>query len=242
MRHASTAGLGLLLVASTLSSVGCATTMPVPAAVQCPPQTADRRTPEDLWAELEQGNNGFVGGEVHYDGLVELREKTAKQQNPPVSILSCSDSRVLPEVTFERTINQIFVARVAGNVAPRDQTELASLEFAVANGWTTLLVVMGHGDCGAIKSALATDDSGLTPALLALVTRIREGFRQAGIPRNDAPTAEQLRAATDANTRYVANQLTLDSRLLAACVGTKQLTIYTAYYDAATGRVERISR
>ena len=218
--------------------------LPAPAAVECPPQTADRRLPEDLWAELEAGNAVFVGGDVHYTGLAGLRTATAGQQNPPVSILSCSDSRVLPEVTFQRTINQLFVARVAGNVAPRNQTELASLEFAVANGWTTLVVVMGHSDCGAIKSALQTDDrdSTLTPALLALVGQIRRAFVGTDIRRTNSPTAEQLRRATDANIRYVANQLTRDSALLGACVTNKQVTIYTAYYDAASGRVERIAR
>jgi carbonic anhydrase len=235
MRHASAAG-GLLLVASTLFTAGCAS-MPAPQTVECPPQTADRRTPEDLWAELVKGNGVFVGGDVHYTGLVDLREKTAKQQTPPVSILSCADSRVMPEVTFERTINQLFVARVAGNVAPKNQSELASLEFAVLNGWTTLIVVMGHSDCGAIKAALATNDPP-TPALRALVAQIRPALR--GIPRTDNPTAEQLRRATDANTRYVANQLTKDSALLAKCVATRQVTIYTAYYDGATGRAERL--
>jgi len=233
MRRLPPACLSLLL-ASTMFLAACASA-PVATTIECPPRTADPRTPEDLWTEYIEGNGVFVGGDVHYTGLAAVREETKKQQRPPVSILSCADSRVMPEVTFERTIGELFVVRVAGNVAP--VLDVASLEFAVANGWTTLLVVMGHADCGAIKAALATGEPG-TPALRALVAQIRPALT--GFPRTDNPYEDLLRRATEANVQYVAAQLTRSSELLAKCVAAKQLTIYKAYYDTASGRVVRL--
>jgi len=157
-------GLTWLGATSAASAATAAAACPLPP----PPLPV-----EEQWADLMAGNAVYVNGDVHYSGLRPLRRGMASWQAPPASILSCADSRVMPELAFERTVGELFVARVAGNVA--GELDLAGLEFAVANGWTNLLVVMGHSDCGAIKAALATADP-TTPALKALVKQIREAW------------------------------------------------------------------
>ncbi len=203
--------------------------------VACPLLARQPETPEQLWRQLTIGNATFVGGTLTFKNLAKEREESAAHQSPPVSVLSCADSRVPPELVFDRSINALFVVRVAGTVA--DPFDIASLEYAVAHGWTKLIVVMGHSQCGAVTAALKTTDPS-TPSLLALVQRIRESFD--GIPRTDSPSAAELRRAVEANTRFTAKYLVEHSIVLREAVAKKQIEIVPAYYDLASGKVERL--
>ena len=216
-------GLGFVLLA-----------LPAVAAAQAAPPTQDQ-----LWAEMMEGNAIFVEGTVEYAGLRPLRRAMAEWQAPPVSAVVCSDSRVMPEVLFARTVGELFVTRAAGNLV--DTLDLGSLEFAVLNGWTSLIVVMGHSDCGAVKAALGPDPVPPAPplpdAFAAVVTEIRKalvGFVRTGDPLRD------LRLATDLNTRYVARHLPERSTLLRDRVASGKVRIVTAYYDVGTGKVEAL--
>src|SRR6202040_476083 len=135
-----------------------------------------------LWNSLMEGNRTFVAGRVTFEHLADLRHESAAHQEPPVTVLSCSDSRVPPELVFDRSLDQLFVVRVAGNVA--SAFELASIEFAISNGYTKLIVVLGHEECGAVRAAL-TATAPSTPTLVTLVQRIRESFT--GIDPNLEP-------------------------------------------------------
>jgi carbonic anhydrase len=181
------------------------------------------QTPETLWSDLTAGNARFVEGRLDYCALHQLRNATAGGQSPPTSILSCADSRVPAELVFDRSIGELFVVRVAGNVD--DTFNMASLEYAVVNGWTKIIVVMGHSDCGAVKAALKPPEPGKpTPALYELILRIRKSFKT---PPRD------LREATIMNINYTAEQLAMNPVF-------KGVPIVKAYYDVATGKVERI--
>src|ERR1051325_8623649 len=128
------------------------------------PQTAD-----ELWADLMKGNELFVEGQVVYGSLRSARATWATKQNPPVSILSCADSRVPAEILFQRTVGELFVVRTAGNI--EDEFNVASLEYAVAKGWTKLIVVMGHSECGAVDASLAEPKKDEpTPSLWPITT------------------------------------------------------------------------
>jgi len=175
----------------------------------------------ELWNELMAGNAQFVAGHLDYCALHQLRNATAGGQSPQTSILSCADSRVPAELIFDRSIGELFVVRVAGNV--EDTLGTASLEYAVLNKWTKVIVVMGHSDCGAVKAALDPPDK-LTPALQELVLRIQKSFK---IEPHD------LRQAIIMNINYTAEQLSLNPTL-------KGVPIVKAYYDVATGKVEQI--
>ena len=126
-------------------------------------------TPEAAWQTLMAGNATYVAGALPYTDLAARRDETAGGQHPPVTILSCSDSRVPPELVFGRTVGDLFVVRVAGEVA--DSFAIASIEYAIEHDWTKLIVVMGHEECGAVVAALSPDDPP-TASLVILVQRI----------------------------------------------------------------------
>jgi carbonic anhydrase len=182
------------------------------------------QTSQTVWSDLMAGNARYVEGRLDYCALHQLRNATAGGQSPQTSIISCADSRVPAELVFDRSIGELFVVRVAGNVD--DTFSIASLEYAVLHGWTKVIVVMGHSDCGAVKAALGSPEETekLTPDLRKLVLRIQKSFK---IEPHD------LRQAIIMNIDYTAEQLSMNPLL-------KDVPIVKAYYDVATGKVERI--
>jgi carbonic anhydrase len=192
------------------------------------------QTPDALWNSLMEGNRAYVAGRVAFDNLVELRHHSADHQNPPVTILSCADSRVPPELVFNRSIDQLFVIRVAGNVA--GPFDLASIEYAIANGYTKLIVVLGHEECGAVRAALDAGDPG-SPSLVALVQRIRQSFVGLDHWAVDPPT---VRRAVEANARSSAAFLLANSKIIRDAVQSGKVGIVVAYYNLGSGAVERI--
>lgn len=180
-----------------------------------------------LWGELMEGNARFVKGSIEYQSLRQLRNATAGGQAPQTSILSCSDSRVPVELIFDRTVGELFVVRVAGNVD--DVFGIASLEYAASSPryWTKLIVIMGHSDCGAVKASFTEPKppGTPTPSLYALIMRIRKSF---------TARDEDLKARTIDNVCYTYRQLQGN-----AVFG--KLPMKTAYYNASTGAVEEVS-
>ena len=191
-------------------------------------------TPDQLWTALLQGNKTFAAGKLSFDDLKKEREELIAGQAPPVSVLSCADSRVPPELVFNQSLGALFVVREAGNIA--DDFAIASLEFAILNGWTKLIVVLGHEDCGAVKAALGAGDPN-TPALMVLAKRIRMSF--VGIPY-DSRDAANVRRATEANARYSAAQLLAASKVIRDAVLTGQVKVVSGYYEFGTGEVKKI--
>ena len=185
-------------------------------------------TPDRLWTQLMAGNDRYVTGSLSYTTLRQRRLDTADHQSPPVTILSCSDSRVPPELIFDRTVGDLFVSRVAGNVV--DDFDLASIEYAVLKGYTKLIVVMGHQSCGAVETALEGCGSGSprpvgSPSLAALVARIREAV--GGRDPHDVAGAVQ------ANVLYTMAYLKSESAIIRNAVDrpTNPVRIVGAYYS-----------
>jgi carbonic anhydrase len=117
-----------------------------PKEPYCPPPTLNPLS------ALENGNKRFIdSGQQHPRQSVSYARKLNCCQKPFAAILSCSDSRVPPEVLFDQGFGDLFVIRVAGNVATKDA--LGSLEYAVDELGTKLVVVMGHTRCGAVAAA-----------------------------------------------------------------------------------------
>ena len=200
----------------------------------CAPLAAQPVDPDKLWEALMAGNRHYVAGTLTYDHLKEMREHLADHQNPPVTILSCADSRVPPELIFNQSLGTLFVVRVAGNTP--DTFDLASVEYGIANGYTSLIVVLGHENCGAVKAALAAEDPG-TPSLLALVQRIRASFPSAKWDEKDASV---LKSAVQANARAAAALLPAQSKVIRDAVLSGRVRIIAAYYDLHAGVVEKV--
>src|SRR5256885_2954941 len=106
---------------------------------------------DQIWNELASGNRRIVRGKSKPHNLVARRRELAKTQNPRAAVLSCSDSRVPPELVFDQGLGELFVVRSAGENA--DPIAIGSLEYAVEHLGSTVIVVMGHQSCGAVKAA-----------------------------------------------------------------------------------------
>ncbi len=119
-----------------------------------PEQTASTLT------ELLDGNRRFVSGTPEYPRDIEAAKAVAGGQQPTAAVFTCIDSRVVPEVLFDRDFGQILVARTAGHVI--DRAAAGSLEFGAAELGVSVIVVLGHERCGAVKAALDAVEHGET--------------------------------------------------------------------------------
>ena len=149
---------------------------------------------EEALLRLKNGNvkytiSGFFTGEI---GERIRKETFENGQKPFAVVISCSDSRVLPEVLFSCGIGDLFVIRVAGNVAL--DTEMASIDYCVNHLGVSLAVVLGHTNCGAVKAALKGHNNGL-------VARITSDI-QKGIGRE-----QDYCSASKLNVKYQAEKL-----------------------------------
>jgi len=100
---------------------------------------------------LLEGNKRYVEGNFAPKDIMAKREATKDSQRPFAAIVSCSDSRVVPEFIFDQTLGELFVIRTAGNIV--DTITLGSIEYGVEHLHTRILVVLGHEKCGAITAA-----------------------------------------------------------------------------------------
>ncbi|MCW3476351.1 carbonic anhydrase [Limobrevibacterium gyesilva] len=183
-------------------------------------------SPEAALAGLMDGNRRFVEKRMasFQEDLDILKQKTAEKQEPFAAVLSCADSRVPVELVFDQSIGQVFVARVAGNIASAEI--IASLEYGAAVLGTRAIVVMGHGGCGAVKAAI---DAKPVPGQISTLYRsLRPAVDRAG---------GDLTEAVKANARIQAALLRDSSPVIAEMVKQGRLTVVASYYDLATGRV-----
>ncbi|HSM93900.1 MAG TPA: carbonic anhydrase [Anaeromyxobacteraceae bacterium] len=189
--------------------------------------------PDAVLKQLKAGNARFVAGKsTHPDGSVGRRKELTKGQAPKAVVLGCSDSRVPPELIFDEGLGDLFVVRVAGNVA--DPVNLGSVEYAAEHLGTGVVVVLGHHACGAVK---ATAESGgkAEGNIGAIVAEIAPAVEQA----KASPGKEGLLDdSSHANARRAAAALTERSPVLKHLVEEGKLKIAVAVYDLASGKVE----
>jgi carbonic anhydrase len=194
-----------------------------------PPQTAD-----EALARLQAGNARFIRGEARFPTVQkEVLADLSKGQQPYVTILGCSDSRVPPELVFDAGFGELFVIRVAGNVL--GPSILGTLQYAALHLHTPLFVVMGHEGCGAVKAAIASRFDGSRQA-----GRIEILLEQI-IPALDeldpqAEPAELLSTAVEANVRRTVREL-LATPEAQARMGEGMFKLVGAIYELDTGRV-----
>jgi carbonic anhydrase len=200
--------------------------MVLPVAVQA--QTT--LTPDQALKELADGNARFVAGQpAHFAQDVEiLKQKTVDKQEPYAAVLSCIDSRVPVELVFDQSIGHILAARVAGNIATAEI--IASLEYGVAVLGTTAIIVLGHGNCGAVKAAIAA--KAVPGQISALYPYIRPAVDMAGADVN---------AVSKANARIQAMTLQESSPVLGEAAKQGKLKIAAGFYDLTTGSVEMLA-
>jgi carbonic anhydrase len=187
---------------------------------------------DDALRRLMSGDKRFVAGkseEPHGAALVERRHTLAKDQKPFAVIVSCSDSRVPPELVFDASLGDIFVVRTAGEVV--DAVGLGSIEYAIEHLGTRLVVVLGHQRCGAVSAAVsgATETGDIPDVLKAILPAVEETKGQSG---------DQIDNAVRANARDIAKHLQNAGPIIPPLVQTGEVKIVAAYYSLDTGRVE----
>jgi carbonic anhydrase len=187
--------------------------------------------PVDAMARLVAGNDRFVNGRLkHGDQSPRRRMQVAPHQCPWVAVIGCADSRVAPEIVFDQGLGDLFVCRVAGNVA--DTIVTGSMEYAAEHFHPALIVVLGHERCGAVGAALDALRSGVLPpaSIGALARQIIPNVR--GV----AAGPDQWAQAVAANAEAVAAELRL-SPVLAPRIKVSRLRIISATYGLESGRV-----
>ena len=194
---------------------------------------------EEALQRLQEGNKRFVAG-IRGNKLPHIHSipKNKNAQNPFAIILGCSDSRVPAEIVFDQGMGDLFVIRVAGNIVAPSQ--LGSIEFAVENFGTQLVVVLGHSSCGAVTTTL---DDIQHPGIqrhsnvFSIVGRIRPTVEPL-LQEKSLTGDELLEAAIRANILASTNQLRHESPLLENYINQNTLMIVAAEYSIATGEVD----
>ena len=191
-------------------------------------------SPEEANSLLVEGNERFVhNASKHPHQSTKRVSETAAGQHPFVTVLSCSDSRVPPELLFDEGFGDVFSVRVAGNVANSD--EMGSVEYGVDHLGTPLLVVMGHTKCGAV-TAVATHATvhGHIPALVAKIGTAVEAAH-AKLP--NASDTEIVPEAIKANVFESMATMLRESDAIRERVDSGKTRMIGAVYDITTGTV-----
>ena len=178
-------------------------------------------------ARLKAGNERFV--EDQLEGKLQdsrRRGQLTCRQTPYAIILSCADSRVVPELAFDTGLGEIFVIRVAGNISNTES--IASIEYAVANLNVNLVIVLGHERCGAVEAAIGGGDAGHNlNMLLAHIT-----------PAIEASEDKSTAAIVKKNAELNAQGLLERSSIIRGADESGHLKILPAYYNLGSGKVD----
>lgn len=198
-----------------------------------PVQKPQPVSPDAAIKRLMEGNQRFIDGKRLNPNQSRLRlQETSVAQYPFAAILGCADSRVPAEIVFDQGLGDLFVVRVAGNVA--SQTAIGSLEFATAVLGAQSIMVLGHARCGAVSAAIKGDP--LPGRIGVFVEEIK-------------PSVESVRFKTGnleensiiANVQYQVRKLAESSTILAKLMKEGKLKIVGGRYDLATGKVTMLT-
>lgn len=180
--------------------------------------------------KLIEGNNRYINSNtVCHEDWSAKRLAKAEGQAPFAVIITCSDSRVPPEIVFDQTLGSLFVVRVAGNIV--DDFAIGSIEYGVSVLGADLIVVLGHSNCGAVEGALKgmKFDNHIQEVLNAIQPAVQASKNEKG---------DALENAIRANVKYVEAKLSKSRPVLANLLGQGKVTIVGGYYDLASGKVD----
>jgi carbonic anhydrase len=190
----------------------------------------------EAWAQLMTGNARFVAGDPVRRDLVAERAGGVEGQAPSAAVLSCSDSRVVPELIFDQGPGDLFVTRVGGNVLT--SALLASLEFSVVFLGVRLIVVMGHSACGTLSAAVGMLEAGeVLPGHIAELVREVE---PAVVRAQKAAAGDLLENVCAENVRQQVARLRAAPLIAGDGHGQEAIEIIGATYDLATGKVSAL--
>lgn len=190
---------------------------------------------DDVLALLTRGNARFAAGTPEYphEGAAR-RAEVAAGQHPLATVISCSDSRVPPEILFDEGLGDLFIVRVIGNIGGMDET--GSAEYGVEHLQTPLLVVLGHSKCGAVTAAVThAEVHGSIPPLLA---HIKPAIWTARHEHPKLKGAALVPATIETNVLHSMAELFNRSVIIRERVRAGKLKVVGALYDIESGRVQ----
>ena len=189
-------------------------------------------------AQLRSGNQRFASGKPAHRMDPVKRAELLLGQQPKAVIVGCSDSRVPAEMVFDQSLGDLFVIRVAGNIVAPSQ--IGSVEFAVEQFGTRLVVVLGHSLCGAIEAAIdaiRNPDTQRSRNMRSIVDRIKPAIRGIDVKDQSISQGKLQSLAVRANIAYSVHQLRHGSQILEQCVHDAGLEIAGAEYSLENGIV-----
>jgi carbonic anhydrase len=190
---------------------------------------------DESLTKLLDGNKRFVSGELAKKDIGESRrQELTKGQSPFATVLSCSDSRVAPELIFDQGLGDIFIVRVAGNVV--EKTTLGSIEYGVEHLHTPLLIILGHESCGAVKATLETKGKP-EGNIGAILKKIMPAVNTAKKAKKDPK--DTLDIAVQENVKNTYKDV-MKSKIVSELVHEGKLKVVAAEYYLGTGKVEMI--
>ncbi|MFC1514080.1 carbonic anhydrase [candidate division KSB1 bacterium] len=182
----------------------------------------------NIFKSLLQGNERFINDTpAHPKQNSERRKEISEAQYPIATVLTCSDSRITPELIFDVGLGELFVIRVAGNII--DDSVMGSIEYSVEHLKVSLVIVQGHQDCGAVKAAIySINEKGSIPGILKSIK----------IPadQND----DIVHQTMINNVNNVVRELKNSEPILKKYADIGKLDIIGTYYDLESGKVEKI--
>ena len=201
-----------------------------------PAQDGFGQTPRTALDRLEAGNARFAADQcAHPHGGSKRRAETSENgQHPFATVVTCSDSRVPPELLFDAGIGDLFVVRVAGNVC--HVGELGSIEYGVVHLETPVCVVLGHTQCGAVTAVAQGADLG--GPIARLVQPIQEVVAQVRSTSESLEDGALVDAAIRANVARAIDDLLAGSAATRARVADGALQVIGAIYHLDDGTVE----
>ncbi len=223
---------GLVAAGGVLASMPALEALPQ-AQPQAPPVS-----PDEALKRLQAGNARFVRGRTRASSANTVRRaKLAEGQAPFAVVLGCADSRLPPELVFDQGLGDLFTVRIAGNTAS-SSVVVGSVEYSTAVLGSTLIVVLGHDDCGAVKAAIDVVTKGKSfPGQL-------DGFIDPIIPAVQAvqsvPSDQLLQASITQNINQAAAALTTES-LVAEEIAAGKIKVVGAEYRLSSGKVDFLS-
>jgi carbonic anhydrase len=204
-------------------------------------------TPDEALQKLMEGNKHYVANQMTAAKLSGQTTRTSlsKSQKPYAVILSCSDSRVPPEIIFDKGLGEIFVIRVAGNVP--DPIVLGSIEYAAEHLGSPLIMVLGHERCGAVTATVESKGKSTGSPNIDAIAKVIEPSVKRALKNCEACKGEKkcaetkkselVECAINANTKHIAASLPATSKIIKHLIEEKKLKIVAAKYDLDDGVV-----
>ncbi len=203
----------------------------------CSSKSSSVAPADEALKKLMDGNARYVANQMNTigkSGEPSVRQALVSGQKPFAIILCCSDSRVPPEIIFDKSLGEIFVVRVAGNIA--DPVILGSIEYAAEHLGSPLVMVLGHQKCGAVGAAV--EAHGETHGNIGSILKaIQPAVEKAKKESKGEDNAALIDAAVNNNVEITMKELTANSPIIKELVSKNKLKIVGAKYELESGKV-----